>query len=546
MAWDGWLSFGGTEIINAPRTMAYVRHVSPRVDLRDPCSGDCSCDYLPAMLQTKEYASPLADEAPWVDMDRPESYDFLGAYPLEVRGIDDDTAEAEVVRALGDGGWVTNTRRGVKEVYVEAALISVNDEADHYGISWLKSALEGSCTQGCRPSDRLCFLTACVDPSGYESMARTMEMSVEDFQTQKRHIARWDRSQLWLDNTDAWVEFNADPLCSEIDWEFTLDGEPGQVIRFTRSDGTYKDVTLTGVAQSVTVWTDDETLKVSAVDDAGLGWPVKVWIHRLAMYGRVEASFDDCTFEFFRNLRRVARTEGPVTLRVDHLSDGLVVRTVRFIFTAEVPYVFSEGLSVASLSPNVVTALPSYRAWRLDENIGECEVPPTRVIVDPSLPLQPPKPPPSLAASSPTTTPPGQRPYGVVIPATRVFEWSDVIPTVSISATEVDLYNVRVRFFPMPFDHTQPEDLDLCSQCGAFEIGYIKKGYTMRVCACSMDATTGAIGEELTIPANHLLHADRHIGRLEWPALSCGSGYMMIVDTRDKACEIDLTLAVRE
>ena len=140
MAWEGYLSFGGTEIINAPRTVAYLRHALPHINVADPCDGDCSCEHLPALLNEKEYASPIVDDAPWVDIDRPESFNFYGAYPLGISGIDDDTVQAEVVEALGDGGWITSRRRGVKEVVVEAALFSADDEADHYGISWLKAA----------------------------------------------------------------------------------------------------------------------------------------------------------------------------------------------------------------------------------------------------------------------------------------------------------------------------------------------------------------------------------------------------------------------
>jgi hypothetical protein len=267
--WDGYLSFGGTEILNAPRTTAYLRDAMPQLSIADPCVGDCSCEHLHKMLDEKEYTSPMVDEAPWVDIDRPESFQFYGAYPLGVSGVDDDTAESEIVRAHGDGGFITALRRGVKEVVIEAALFSANDEADHYGISWLKSALEGSCASGCRPQDRLCFLTACVDPYGFDSFAKAHEFDLDDFKATEWFKARWDRSQLWLDAADSWVKFDASPMCSEVDWEIVVDGVDGQTIRFTRSDATFEDVTLTGFAQTIRIRTDDEFLTVTPVSDGG-------------------------------------------------------------------------------------------------------------------------------------------------------------------------------------------------------------------------------------------------------------------------------------
>ena len=80
MAWPAYYSLDGSEIINGPRTEAYARAcwclLVPAATSRTTTSPRCSVD--------GPYRSPLQDDAPWADVDHPESHDFSGVYPLDI------------------------------------------------------------------------------------------------------------------------------------------------------------------------------------------------------------------------------------------------------------------------------------------------------------------------------------------------------------------------------------------------------------------------------------------------------------------------------
>lgn len=545
--WDGWLSFGGTEIINAPRALAYMRDAFPGLKVKDPCDGNCSCDYLHAMLGDKPYASPLADDAPWVDIDRPESFRFFGAYPLGISGIEDDPTQATITEALRDGGWITNQRRGVKQVVVEAALFSADEEAASYGMAWLKSALAGSCEQGdCLPTDQLCFLTGCGDISDQTSVFQTMQFFASELATFTRHLARWNHDQLWIDDPTGYVIFNASIMCGTVDWDMQVQGNEGTVWRFWKNDTEYEDITATGENdQIIRIASDGNTMRVELVDDGGYGYPAKLWFYRVRAYGFVEQAVEDCLHDFYRSLRRVARVEGPYEVNKVYTSEGAVVQTVRWAFNAEMSYVYGLPRFVGNFAENEIIYAPTYRVGRLSANIGECTQPRALRVVDPDAPVTPPKPPPSLRASRPAPATPAREPIGVVIPDSALQTWIDSVPIIKITASSKDLKDVRVRFFPIPFDGLDPVDIDPCSACGSFEISYIPRGYTLTLDGADERAYIASDSGKTTTAA-HLLTGDRNLGVMRWPVLSCGTGYLAVIDTRDVAAKVNIELAVRE
>lgn len=163
----GWLSFAGAEIVNAGRTMAYARALLPTLDLRDCYDSDT----LSVALKDDPYDTPSADDAPWYDVDRPESAGFLGVYPLSMSGFTDSTRTATVGESTLDGGFVSNPRRSTREVRVSGLLIGTSDAAAELGLTWLKTALSGSECGGCSGDD-LCFMAS--NPPVYEGMSPAM------------------------------------------------------------------------------------------------------------------------------------------------------------------------------------------------------------------------------------------------------------------------------------------------------------------------------------------------------------------------------------
>lgn len=159
MAFNGFLSLGGTEIANAERVMAYARELIP-----GPEWGDCNdCEDLHLALGDRPYTSPFVDMPEWYSARNQDSWDFCGFYPLEIEGLDDGVREATVTELAIDGGVVSAPRHRSREIKVTGLLIAATDAALSYGLAWLTTALEGapcradsSCT-----GDHLCFYSSC-------------------------------------------------------------------------------------------------------------------------------------------------------------------------------------------------------------------------------------------------------------------------------------------------------------------------------------------------------------------------------------------------
>jgi len=170
--YEGFLSFGGTEIINATRTAKYVRNLLSSFRLRDVSSNPYIEDIL-----GEQYDGPVQDDAPWVDASNPATFDFLGLYPLSVEGIDDSTATANITESLGAGGYSDIPRDASRDIRVRALAIGKNPLALSAGLAWLDAALNpppcqdhgGSCTGA-----TLCYYAAPPQlPVCYEEVGAT-------------------------------------------------------------------------------------------------------------------------------------------------------------------------------------------------------------------------------------------------------------------------------------------------------------------------------------------------------------------------------------
>jgi hypothetical protein len=159
MAFDGYFLFGGNEIINSARVTAYASSAAAR------WFTDCTdCDDLAASLNGQPYTSPLVDDAPWVDPDDLDTFNFWGVYPLEITGIDDSVRAAVVTEAIGDGGVVGPVRQATRSMVFSVLLLGADECAVMAGMSWLRVACLGNNCQkpgvGCSGDD-LCFLSCC-------------------------------------------------------------------------------------------------------------------------------------------------------------------------------------------------------------------------------------------------------------------------------------------------------------------------------------------------------------------------------------------------
>lgn len=151
MAFEGWMSYAGTEIINVSRLAAYSGIAGQA----------CDCAELNAALEDEPYLRPDGDGAPWYDASIPESAGFYGVMGLELSGTDTGTARYQWTEFLGDGGVPGAMRRESKEIEVRALAAARDGAAMSYGMGWLASALRGSTCRDICFGDDLCVLAAC-------------------------------------------------------------------------------------------------------------------------------------------------------------------------------------------------------------------------------------------------------------------------------------------------------------------------------------------------------------------------------------------------
>jgi hypothetical protein len=169
VAYDGYLALDGHEIINSERFAAYSSSLVPMLSVRNcyPCSGLPNVINRPTsaltraqILRASAYRTPLLDRPEWFDPEDPDSWGFVGFYPLSVSGLDDATVTTRVVESAVDGGYVDRPRAGTREIRVSGLLVGVDDRALAIGQRWLSRILRrGSSCEG----GSLSYFSACPD-----------------------------------------------------------------------------------------------------------------------------------------------------------------------------------------------------------------------------------------------------------------------------------------------------------------------------------------------------------------------------------------------
>lgn len=138
MAYEGFLSFGGNEVINSPRAEGITRSADCAVN---SIVGE-SCPTLADALGHAPYAFWNIQDAPWYDPDLPElSSKVYGVYGLGLTGLQDSTRETTVTEGLADGGVIGMTRRAVREIRARFQVFAKGQEAADYAMGWLDAAL---------------------------------------------------------------------------------------------------------------------------------------------------------------------------------------------------------------------------------------------------------------------------------------------------------------------------------------------------------------------------------------------------------------------
>ncbi len=144
---QGYLRFAGREVINVDRTMAYIKagFGQPGVDFESPVEG---YEGIASAVGDDPYQTPVADQAPWFDVARPETHGFAGVLPLGITGMGGSTRSVSTAERIGNGGVALAQRHASRTMAVSALLVGTSTESLHAGLEWLTTVLHRTCEDG--------------------------------------------------------------------------------------------------------------------------------------------------------------------------------------------------------------------------------------------------------------------------------------------------------------------------------------------------------------------------------------------------------------
>jgi hypothetical protein len=549
MSFNGWLSFAGNEIINDERTLAYAKELLPGIRFPVRCSTDEKG--LSLMLDDPPYSMPQFDDAPWIDHDDPDTYRFAGALSLGVSGLTDSTRTAEVVQNSADGGSVAGRRMATKEVRVTALLLAADEAALAAGKRWLSAALTGGCDP-CEPAD-LCFLTG--TSMGEQAFGDYVKSTI--YPTALVGSYPYNTNGTFKPTTTAQEVRTPQaprPLpCDEIFWHWRISSASvGTVI-------TLETLGETGVTNTL-VHAVPTTGGTFTISDRGQS-ERKSWsrlrvtsapnetvvIDSVDIEFRQDPPDDACFQKYARQLRAVTCIAGPTTIEEYEPSTGAMER-VEFSFSADVPHVYGLPREVVSvLGTQITKNMHDSEAYLLTKMMPVCTVPKQpALIMDPDCPAVPLPPRSNVSVSSCAADPDYYKSYALAIPDSAIPLWSEAVPIMTIRTDAKAARKVLVRFVPRPFDSQIASDLDPCSACGEFVIDYIPPYSTFTLNGMEERAYITQKGNKVT-DAGHLLSGMTTTTLFQWPVLTCGTGYLAVVDIANTGVtEFGVSIATRE
>lgn len=547
MPYHGWMSFGGTEIFSAPRTVKYAREIAPALNLTD-CE---DCPDLAAAMGEDEYRSPLLDQPDWFDPNNPDTWGFAGFYPLSIQGLSDSTRTVPVIDSTQDGGVVGRTRHGVREIRVSGLLVAADRCALDVGMEWLKKALDGNGCATCDGND-LCILSCCpevtpgaVDPDS-EPVTRDVPLNIG-----------------WSESSGTWVNGRfrpavvpssaagptLDPPCDDVTYQWRLRPAPGVVVRLALVDETGEPVTETTVDL-----TDGGTFTLTAPSGSGPVYPT-IWVINgdevttvsLSVTYREPADTGFCVDDYVRTFREVTVVDGPrIVEEYDTGCEAAAVR-VEWLMVAAVPWAhqilpteYTVVDTGGGLNPGDYDPGPGYHFTDVEVPVDDCpddsggDLLP---INDPDCPMPPapPRPPRPDDCLDDGILRYVRRAVG--IPGDLLAPWQEGVPVIELTVnTSQAVRQARIRFYPNPLGRDRLDQLEPCAFCGEFIVSYIPGNSTLTIDGMTERATVTLPGD-VQRDATHLLYGTDG-GPMTWPLLTCGLPYVMTVDTAPTSTEV--------
>ncbi|AWN07742.1 minor tail protein [Microbacterium phage Hendrix] len=181
MTYEGYVAFGGNEVVNNERARGYAQTAEcPMFWLKD----DPDQGLAPALGDIPYVYSDIT-ASPWYDSTIDEiSRRFFGVYGLEVRGVEDSTRTATVTESIDDGGVIGRPRSSTRNVTVRALLLGKGRDAIEYGMSWMAMQLDAD---ACGQVSRDCGV-ATMDVFSTAPPVRGEVPDISDWQITRRNL----------------------------------------------------------------------------------------------------------------------------------------------------------------------------------------------------------------------------------------------------------------------------------------------------------------------------------------------------------------------
>lgn len=138
MAYDGWLEYNGTELVNLSRTS----QLAEALGIDSVWVSPSRVQWIQDALSGVDY--DVVTTAPWYDENYPASAEFAGIVPLGFPGLDDSTTEASTTEYVTDGGRSGKQRNATLPIVASVALIASSDRGAEYGKRWMDRVLRNA------------------------------------------------------------------------------------------------------------------------------------------------------------------------------------------------------------------------------------------------------------------------------------------------------------------------------------------------------------------------------------------------------------------
>lgn len=252
------------------------------------------------------------------------------------------------------------------------------------------------------------------------------------------------------------------------------------------------------------------------------------------LYGEPEVTDDpgpDCLDPYLRFLYRVVVNNGPTITTRQYLSNGMAVWTVTFTAVAGIPYEFGSTALIVENFPNGYNGQPFINDGGGGADIVghvftevACPSSTWTPVFDPECPdLVLPPVTPSVAIGC-FTPPVNWQRRSFQIPASYIREWTEMVPLIRVKLGTAVVRNLRVRIWA---DNFNP-DTDPCSFCSDFLISYIPASSQMTI--DGRDESVSVLTAGQVRRADGLVFGSDGMP-FDWPFLSCGVGYTVVIDT---------------